>query len=117
MNLKDFINESLVNEASKKYEVMFLSADGGAWTGFEDGELELADLEEQMYEADDIKRISFNAPNDNAAIKKAQKELDKWDDPHDCIAASIYLDNADDGDIVETIYSKAWMKFIKKNKN
>lgn len=112
-DLKDFINESLVNEASKKYEVVFLSTDSDAWDGFEEGELDIRDLEEQMYEAGDIKRISFNAPNDNAAVKKAQKELDKWDDPRDCIAASIYLDNADNGDIVETIFSKAWMEFVK----
>ena len=113
--LKEMLQESMLNEATQKYEVMFLSADAGAWQGYEDEDLTLSDLEEQMYEAEDIKRAKFTASSDDQALKKAQKLLDKYDDVRDCIAASVYIDNADRGEIVETIFSKAWLDYVKKN--
>ena len=108
--------KSNINEASQKYEVMFLSADDGAWQGWEDEELTLGDLEEQMYENEEIPRMKFTAPSDDAAIKKVEKELKKQKyDVRECIAATIYLDSADDGEVVETVFTPEWIEFGEEN--
>ena len=98
-------NESLLNEAHETYEMMFLQYDPDVQQEFEDGDATEDDLHDSTFEDEDVKRVKFTASNSKDAVNKATKELAKVVNKHpEVCAASVYYDNADDGDILQTIF-------------
>lgn len=100
-------NES-IDESYKdklhKYEIMFLRYDPNTQKEFEQGDATEDDLHDSMYEGD-IERLRIGAIDNKQAIRKATKELAHIVNKHpEIVAASIYHDSADDGEIVETIF-------------
>ena len=97
-------DESL-NESSNKYEVIFMQYDADVQLEYETGDATEEDLQDSMYQNTKIDSEFINASNDNDAIRKATKILAKIVNKHpEIVAACVYLGNADDGDIVETIF-------------
>ena len=97
--------ESLNESESYKYEIMFLQYDPDVQEEYENGDATDDDLHDSAYESDKVKRVHFTARDDKEAVRKATKELAKVTSKHPEICmASVYYDNADDGDIVETIF-------------
>jgi len=101
--VKEDVNESY-KDRLHKYEIMFLQYDPDVLEEYENGDVTDDDLHDSAYEGD-IDRVQIGALDDQTAIRKATKELAKVVNKHsEIVAASVYHDNADDGDIVETIF-------------
>lgn len=115
--MKD-LNTYLTEAESNQYQITWLKVDDGAWEEFLDGNFDLAECEENMVEVPDEKPLIIQAKNDKDAIKKAQKELDKEKEVEICMAATIYtLKDGEIDEVVETIFSKAWGKYIEEYSN
>ena len=109
----EHLKDKFLNETKEQYMMVFLMPDPGVVQEWEDENFSLSDVEEQMIEADGFERVTFEAPNDNAAIKMAQKELKKKDynkDWREVMAASLYLGDDEDGEIIETLFTPTYLK-------
>ena len=96
-------NESL-NESKESYEIMYLQYDPDVQAEYEDGDADEDELHDSAYEGE-VEREQFDAMNDRDAVRKGTKLLAKVANKHPEITmASIYVGNADDGYIVETIF-------------
>lgn len=111
----EHLKDKFLNEAKEQYMMVFLMPDPGAVQEWEDENFSLSDVEEQMFEAEDFKRVTFEAPNDKAAIRMAQKELKKKDynnDWREVMAASLYLGDDEDGEIIGTIFTPTYLEMV-----